>query len=139
VSARPSRNRDLVDLGGRFGFIRLALEAGVPIVPIVAAGAHDGWYVVTRGEQLARMLNFKRLFRVESLPLAFGLPTGVLFPGAPHIPLPRKMIIEVQSPIVARGAVNNQDDLQTIYDDVESTMQTALTRLAGRLPRSQRS
>jgi 1-acyl-sn-glycerol-3-phosphate acyltransferase len=138
-SARPSRNRDMVDLGGRFGFIGLALEAGVPIVPIVAAGAHDGWYVVTRGERLARMLNFKRWFRVESLPLAFGLPTGVLFPGAPHIPLPRKMIIEVQSPIVVRGDVNNRENLQRIYNDVESTMQIALTRLALRLPRSNKS
>jgi 1-acyl-sn-glycerol-3-phosphate acyltransferase len=135
-SVRPSRNRDRVELGGRLGFIRLALQAGVPIVPIVAAGAHDGWYVVSGGERWARMLGLKRLFRVETLPLAFGLPTGVLFPGIPHIPLPRKMIIEAQAPMTLLGDPENREDLQRIHDEVQLTMQAALTRLVLRLPRS---
>src|SRR5207302_8154706 len=45
-----------VDFGGRKGFIRLALEQGVPIVPVVSVGGQETALFLTRGEGLARML-----------------------------------------------------------------------------------
>jgi 1-acyl-sn-glycerol-3-phosphate acyltransferase len=135
-SARPSRERDLIDLGGHYGFIKLALQAGVPVVPVVAAGAHDGWYVAARSEKLARVLLLRKLLRIQSVPIAFGLPTGILVPGMPHIPLPSKVIIEVQRPFMPTGSFDNPADVRRIYDDLSGRMQAAMDRLVARLPRS---
>src|ERR1700759_2120099 len=52
---RPSWLRNQVDFGGRKGFLRLALEQDVPIVPVVAIGGQEMALFLTRGERLAHM------------------------------------------------------------------------------------
>ena len=52
---RPSWHSDRIEFGGRKGFIRLALEAGVPIVPVVSIGGQETALFVTRGERAARL------------------------------------------------------------------------------------
>ena len=47
---RPSWERHRVDFGGRKGFIRLALEQDVPIVPVVAVGGQETALFLSRGE-----------------------------------------------------------------------------------------
>src|SRR5690242_7929853 len=61
---RPSWERHRVDFGGRKGFIRLALEEDVPIVPVVAAGGQETALFLSRGEHLAKLLGLDRLFRL---------------------------------------------------------------------------
>ena len=53
---RPSWLRNRVDFGGREGFIRLALEQNVPIVPVVSIGGQETALFLSRGEGLARLL-----------------------------------------------------------------------------------
>ncbi len=133
---RPSRDRDRVDFGGRTGFIRLAMEAGVPIVPVVSAGAHDGWHVLTRGERIARKLKFDRLLRIKVFPIALGLPTGLIVgPIAVHLPLPGKIIVEVLEPICVDGDPEDEQELQRLYDEITGQMQSRLDDLVPELPR----
>lgn len=131
---RPSSMRDEIDFGGRKGFITLAMEADVPIVPVVAAGAHDGWYVLTRGEKIAKALLLDKLFRIKVFPIAFAAPMGLLVgPMSLYWPMPTKIIIETLEPIWVEGDPDNADDVDTAYDHIVATMQDALTRLAGEL------
>jgi 1-acyl-sn-glycerol-3-phosphate acyltransferase len=132
-SARPSKQRDVIDFKNRKGFVRTALESGMPIVPIVTAGGHDGWYVFTRGEKIAQVLGLKKHFRIEVFPLAFGLPTGIVGGIFPHIPLPRKILIEVLDPIYLVGDPRNKYDLEKGYAHVTTQMQLALSRMAEKL------
>src|SRR5436305_12592420 len=60
---RPTWESGRVDFGGRKGYIRLALEQNVPIVPIVALGGQETALFLSRGERLARLLRLDRLFR----------------------------------------------------------------------------
>ena len=48
-STGPSWERNRVDFGGRKGFIRLALERDVPIVPVVSIGGQETALFLTRG------------------------------------------------------------------------------------------
>ena len=45
-----------VDFGGRHGFLRLALDQGVPIVPVVSIGGQETALFLSRGEWLAKTL-----------------------------------------------------------------------------------
>jgi 1-acyl-sn-glycerol-3-phosphate acyltransferase len=135
-ASRPSRERDRIDFKGRRGFVRLALRTKVPIVPVVAAGAHDGWYVLFRGHTIAKALKLDRRFRMDVFPIAIGLPAGLIIgPVTPHIPLPHKILIEVLDPIALDGDPEDADDVSRGYTVVTRAMQDALTRLAARIRR----
>src|SRR3954462_15637809 len=51
-SLRPWTKRDLANLAGRTGFVRMAIKAGVPIVPIATVGGADAMPVLIRGDGL---------------------------------------------------------------------------------------
>ncbi len=133
-AARPRGARDVVCFGGRQGFVRLAMRQGVPIVPLVTAGAHDGWFVLTRGDRLARVTRLDRLLRVKIFPIALALPFGlVLGPLTLHVPAPERMLIEALEPIHLDGDPDDPVAVAQGYQRVTATMQQALTRLAGEL------
>ena len=71
---RPSWEAGKVDFDGRKGFIKLALEEDVPIVPIVSAGGQETALFLSRGEGLARLLRLDKLFRLKVLPISIALP-----------------------------------------------------------------
>src|SRR6266545_3486399 len=128
---RPSWERNKIDFAGRKGFIRLALDADVPIVPVVAAGGQETALFLTRGAWLARGLRLDRLFRLKVLPISIALPWGLNvgdFLG--HFPLPAKLTVEVLPPIHVREHFGDDPDLDEVYDYVTTLMQETLDSLA---------
>jgi len=128
---RPSWERHKVDFAGRKGFIRLALDADVPIVPVVSAGGQETALFLTRGAWLARGLRLDRLFRLKVLPISIALPWGLNvgdFLG--HFPLPAKLTVEVLPPIHLREHFGENPDLDEVYDYVTTLMQETLDSLA---------
>lgn len=126
---RHARRRDEVVLGERTGFVRVAQAAGVPIVPIVAHGAHRSAYIFSEGEGLARLLGLKRWGRLERFPLAFALPWGLtLGPWLPYLPLPFPIQLRALDPIPAPPGA----DPGVIREQVRAAMQAALDDLARR-------
>ena len=53
---KPWSRRNEVVFGERAGFIRVALRARAPIVPVVSAGGHEGFRVLPGGAAIARAL-----------------------------------------------------------------------------------
>ena len=134
---RPSWERNRIDFDGRKGFIRLALEQDVPIVPIVSAGGQETALFLSRGEWLARALALDRLFRLKVLPISIALPWGLnVGDMLGHIPLPAKITIETLPPIDLRAEFGRQPDLDEVYDHIVRIMQDTLDALAAerRLP-----
>jgi 1-acyl-sn-glycerol-3-phosphate acyltransferase len=122
---RPFRDRNRVVLGGRTGFIELALREQVPIVPVVTAGTHEQMIVVSRGDRLARLVGAHRWARTEVLPLIVAIPWG-LAPGfVPYLPLPAQTTQVFLPPMQwPRGA-----DRNACYREVEAAMQAAMDRI----------
>ncbi len=134
---RPSWQRNRVDFGGRKGFIRLALDQNVPIVPVVSIGGQETALFLTRGERLARLLALDRMFRLKVLPVSLALPWGLNFGDMlGHIPLPAKITIETLPAIDLRSEFGPDPNVDEIYDHVIRLMQETLEALAAerRLP-----
>jgi len=123
---RPSWESARVDFGGRKGFIRLAKERRVPLVPVVAIGGQETALFLSRGERLAKLLGLDRMFRLKVLPISLALPWGLnVGDTLGHIPLPAKITIQVLEPIDV-----SRMDVDKAYERVTTQMQTALTGLA---------
>ncbi len=134
---RPSWQRNRVDFGGRKGFIRLAIEQDVPIVPVVSIGGQETALFLTRGERLARLLALDRLFRLKVLPISLALPWGLnVGDMMGHLPLPAKITIEALPPINLRQEFGPDPDPSEVYDHLTRVMQETLDALASerRLP-----
>lgn len=128
---RHFRRRDEVVLGPRTGFVTLAREAGVPIVPVVSQGAHRSAVVFHEGEGLARRLGLKRWARIERFPLALALPWGIAAgPWLPWLPLPLPIRLRFLPP----RRVSADDDPAALRESVRASMQSALHDMAGARP-----
>ena len=120
-----------MDFGGRKGFIRLALEEDVPIVPVVAIGGQETALFLSRGERLAKLLQLDRMFRLKVLPISLALPWGLnIGDMASHFPLPAKITVEALPAIDLREEFGPEPDVDYVYDEVLGRMQGALTALA---------
>ncbi len=128
---RPSWQRNRVDFDGRKGFIRLALEQDVPIVPVVSIGGQETALFLSRGERLARLFALDRMFRLKVLPISLALPWGLNFGDMlGHIPLPAKITIETLPAIDLRAEFGRDPDVDEIYDHLMRLMQDTLDALA---------
>jgi 1-acyl-sn-glycerol-3-phosphate acyltransferase len=128
---RPSWEGDRIDFAGRKGFIRLALDAGVPIVPVVSIGGQETALFLSRGAGLARALRLDRLARLKVLPISLALPWGLnVGDFAGHLPLPAKITIEVLPPIDLEREFGPDPDIDEVYAHVTAQMQEALDALA---------
>ncbi|HEY9304831.1 MAG TPA: lysophospholipid acyltransferase family protein, partial [Mycobacterium sp.] len=68
-SYRPTLSQNTIDFNGRTGYVRTAIETGVPIVPTVSIGAQETQLFLTRGNWLARTLGLTKA-RMDILPVS---------------------------------------------------------------------
>ena len=128
---RPTWERHRIDLAGRKGFIRVAIEEGAPIVPVVAVGGQETALFLSRGEALARALMLDRIFRLKALSLSLALPWGLNVGDLlGHIPLPSKITIETLPAIDVAAEFGPDPDVDAVYDHLVRVMQDALDALA---------
>lgn len=135
-SMRPFARRDRIEFGDRRGYVRLALRTGVPIVPVVAAGAHATSIVLTDGRPLARLLGLPRLLRLEVCPVTLSVPWGLVVGiTPPHLPFPTRIFLEVMEPIrferTGTAAAEDRDYVEACHRRVHGAMETRLRLLAG--------
>jgi 1-acyl-sn-glycerol-3-phosphate acyltransferase len=142
-SFRPYKERKKIEFYQRKGFIRLALQAKVPIVPIVSVGAHETYVILDRGEEIAKKLGLYDRMRLHGVPITYRglfflwcMVTGLFtfFPlllaplafSAIFIPLPAKMTFRILEPIdvcsMVDPAYSDEDNQQRIYDHVLEVM-----------------
>ena len=132
---RPFRARNRIVFDGRRGYVRLALRNGVPIVPVVAAGAHATFLILDDLRWLARLLGADRRLRIKVWPLTLSCPWGLtLGPAPPHIPFPSRILVEALPPIrfarAGAAAAADEASVAACAAQVEQAMQAALDRLA---------
>ena len=108
-----------LDWTGRYGFIKVALEANVPILPAVTLGADDTYFVLNDPYNWAR-----RLLKSESMPLPLPLGLGLL-------PFPTRFTMEIGPPIrlpYAKSAANNDRIVQKLQRQVWAVVKGMLER-----------
>ena len=139
-SFRSFWQRRNIDLGGRKGFVAQAIRWGIPITPVVSAGAHETVIVLSSGQKLAQKLQIPKIVRsADVLPLLAGLPWGVwAIPFLPQIPIPAKITTEVLPPIhlseelgqkIEPHHATDEKIIQAGFDLVLERMRSALERL----------
>jgi 1-acyl-sn-glycerol-3-phosphate acyltransferase len=103
-AAKTFRDRYRLQRFGRGGAVRLALAAGVPIVPVAIVGAEETYPI---------------LFKIETAARALGLPFLPVTPTFPWLgplgalPLPSKWVIAFGEPLAAASSAEApaHDDL----------------------------
>ena len=128
-SYRPTFTENVIDFNGRTGYVRTAIETGVPIVPMVSIGAQETQLFLARGDSIARRLGLKRA-RIEILPLSIGFPFGLSAIFPPNLPLPAKIVTRVLEPIDVVAAFGDDPDVDMVDLHVRAVMQEALDELA---------
>jgi 1-acyl-sn-glycerol-3-phosphate acyltransferase len=126
---RPTLAENLIDFNGHTGYVRTAMEAGVPILPVVSIGGQETQLFLTRGTWLAKRLGLRR-FRSDILPVSLGFPFGLSVVIPPNVPLPTKIVMQALEPIDVVTQFGPNPDVDEVDSHVRSMMQTALDALA---------
>jgi 1-acyl-sn-glycerol-3-phosphate acyltransferase len=127
---RPTSKSAVIDFDGRTGYVRAALDADVPIVPVVSIGGQESQLFLTRGERAARLFRVQERVRSRYLPVTFGFPFGLSMVFPPNLPLPTKIVTRVLEPIALRAEFGDDPDVAAVDAVVRERMQAALTELA---------
>lgn len=127
---RPTTSESKIDFDGRTGYVRAALNAGVPIVPSVSIGGQEAQLFLSRGEWLAKAARLDKLMRVKILPISFGFPFGLSAVLPVNVPLPTKIVTQVLAPIDIVAQFGEAPDVDEVDAHVRHVMQRALDELA---------
>ena len=128
---RPSWEQDQIDFAGRTGFVKLSLELGTPIVPIVSIGGQETALFLGQGQRISRLLGLDRALRLKVFPIQVAPPFGVTLLDLPlRVPLPSKIKIRVLPPIDLRAELGPDADPEQAYEIVTEIMQAELAMLS---------
>lgn len=102
------------------GFMRLALEAGVPVVPVSIVGSEE------QQPGLANFPQIGRIFGAPALPITLGFPwlgpLGIL-------PMPVKYRMYFGEPMLFKGDPDDEDaHIQTLVDRVRNAIEAGFER-----------
>lgn len=86
--------REHIDWEGRSGFAAVAIQAGVPVIPVVGVGVNSGFAFVSGGRFLGRLL-FQHVLRLGPEYSDYRNPLAV---GIIPIPLPLSMAVAFPLP-----------------------------------------
>lgn len=134
---RPTSEATKIDFDGRQGYVRAAINAGVPIVPMVGIGGQETQLYLSRGTWLAKRLGpIARLARTKIVPVSFGFPFGLSAVVPLNVPLPSKIVMQVLPPVNIEAQFGDDPDIDEVDAHVRHVMQDALDDLAAerRLP-----
>lgn len=135
---RPYAQRNQIHFHGRHGFIKLALEYEVPIIPLISHGAHATLVVLA---DLYPQLQFLHEWGLpwpfgidpEVCPVFLGWPWGMAVGPLPNLPFPVQIHTRVCRPITFdRYGLNAAQDsayVDACYTRVVQEMQAELDRL----------
>lgn len=129
---RPTVWENVIDFDGRTGYVRTAIEAGVPIVPTVSIGGQESQLFLARGTGLAKRLGpISRAVRTKIMPVSIGFPFGLSLFGVfpPNLPLPTKIVTQVLEPVDIAAEFGDDPDIDEVDAHVRAVMQRALDRL----------
>ncbi len=133
-AAKATKDRNRIEFAGRTGFARVAIEHGVPVVPVVVAGAGESLLVLSDGQALARALRLPELLRLKALPVSLSLPWGLsvgLVGMLPYAPLPTKL----ETAVLPAMRPEEGESAAAFAARIEAAMQTRMDELtAGRTP-----
>lgn len=139
--ARSYKDRHRIDFFSHLGYVKMALKAQVPILPIVGCGGGETMYVIDNGERIADFFGLKKHFKVHTWPFFWSFPLGFHLGHFPHfgVPLPAQITMSVLEPIrLDQYDPSDADDPQVVRDincEVMEAMQNEMDRLAeGRIP-----
>lgn len=128
---RPTFREKVIDFGGRTGYVKAALNTGVPIVPTVGIGGQETQIFLSRGTWLAKRLGpITRPGRAKIVPISFGFPFGLSLVVPPERPLPAKIVMQVLAPIDIVAECGEDPDIDQVDAHVGRVMQRALDELA---------
>jgi 1-acyl-sn-glycerol-3-phosphate acyltransferase len=114
-------------------FVKMAIRAGVPIVPIATVGGADAMQVLIRGDQLSRALRLDKLLRLKVFPIAVSLPWGIAPAALPQFPLPAKIRTRLMPAVELDRDPERADDdeyLEEKYREVQNSIQQGMNALA---------
>src|SRR5438309_198853 len=134
-SLRHWTDRDRAILAGRTGFVKMAIRAGVPIVPIATVGGPDAMPILATGRRLARWLRLDRVARLKVFPISLSAPWGISPAVLPEIPFPTKIRTAFQEPIeLGTDPELAEDDeyVKAKYEEVRESIQRGMDALARR-------
>jgi 1-acyl-sn-glycerol-3-phosphate acyltransferase len=109
-------DRHRLKWGLRAGFARVAMMAGVPIIPVAALGVDDMYTIIAREPWLGRKFGGDARY---DLPIALGR-WGTL------VPRPVQVTVRALPPISAEGDPASADDVERVRSAVFDAVQGAL-------------
>ena len=134
-SLRHWTDRDKAVLAGRTGFVKMAIRAGVPIVPIATVGGPDAMPILATGRRLARWLRLDKVARLKVFPISLSVPWGISPAILPEIPLPTKIRTAFQERVELGSdpeLAEDDDYVDAKYEEVRASIQRGMDALARR-------
>lgn len=140
-NSKPFSERNKIDFFEHTGYVKLALKAQVPIVPVVGIGGAETVFVLSAGDKIAEATGLKKFLKLHTWPVYWSFPGGWHVGHFPYfsLPLPSQITISVLPPYsvdkYTPEDAENPDIVQKINLEIIIMMQEEMNRLAkGRIP-----